>query len=90
MCILTVDMVQDICHNLSLGLVTKVKASKGEDQEGRLGVTFHVPENARKCEGMNLHTPKWALTLEVGVSLESRIFREQRITQMYHIKLQVK
>jgi hypothetical protein len=28
-------------------------------QEGSLGVTSHVPESAKKCEGMNSHTPKW-------------------------------
>jgi hypothetical protein len=34
-------------------------------QEGSLGVTFHALENARKCEGMNPHTPKGASTLGV-------------------------
>jgi len=35
------------------------------------------PENEGKCEGMNLHTPKGASTLGVGVLMDSRIFREQ-------------
>jgi hypothetical protein len=30
-----------------------------------------------KCERMNLHTPKWAPTLGVGVSMDSWIFRKQ-------------
>ncbi len=38
--------------------MTKVKACKGAGQEGSLGVTFHTPESAKECEGMNLHTPK--------------------------------
>jgi hypothetical protein len=43
-------------------------------------VTFHALGNARECEGMNLHTPKWAPTLGhlgVGVSMDSIIFRGQ-------------
>jgi hypothetical protein len=44
--------------NLSLGLATKAKACEGADQEGALGVTFHVLESAKECEEMNLHTPK--------------------------------
>jgi hypothetical protein len=30
-----------------------------------------------KCEGMNLHTPKGASTLGIGVPVDSRMFREQ-------------
>jgi len=47
-----------ICRNPNLGLVTKAKAYEGVGQEGSLGVTFHAPNSARECEGMNLHTPK--------------------------------
>jgi hypothetical protein len=78
MCILTLDMVQDIYHNLSLGPVTKIMACKGEGQEGRLGVTSHVLESARECEGMNLHTlpsefPFWKLESRwTPESLESK------------------
>jgi len=46
------------CHNPSLGLVTKARACKAAGQEGIPRVTFHVPGNAKECEGMNLHTPK--------------------------------
>jgi hypothetical protein len=44
--------------NPSLGFATKVRAYKVAGQEGSSGVTFHVLENAKECEGMNLHTPK--------------------------------
>jgi hypothetical protein len=30
-----------------------------------------------RCEGMNLHTPKGASTLGIGVPVDSQIFREQ-------------
>jgi len=30
----------------------------------------------RKCEGMNLHTPKGTSTLRVRISVDSRMFRE--------------
>jgi hypothetical protein len=68
---------QNKCHNLSLVLTTKAKACKGEGQEGSSRVTSHVPKSARECEGMNLHTPKGAPTLGVGVSMESRIFKKR-------------
>jgi hypothetical protein len=50
--------VYECCHNPSLGLTTKAKACKGAGQEGSSGITSHVLENAKECEGMNLHTPK--------------------------------
>jgi hypothetical protein len=62
-----------MCHNPSLGLVTKVKACKGASQEGSLRVTSHAPRNAKEREGMNPHT----LTLGVGVLVDSQIFKEQ-------------
>ncbi len=65
------------CRNPSLGLATKARAYEGTSQEGSPGVTFHAPESARECEGMNLHTPKWAPTLRIGVPVDSQIFIEQ-------------
>jgi hypothetical protein len=65
------------CHNPNFGLATKVRACKSARQEGSLRVTFHVPGSAKKCEGMNPHTPKGTSTLGVGVPAESRMFREQ-------------
>jgi hypothetical protein len=64
------------CRNLSLGLVIKARAYKGTGQEWSLGVTFHAPESVGECEGMNLHTSKWAFTLGVGVPMDSQIFRK--------------
>jgi hypothetical protein len=46
-------------------------------QEGSPRVTFHALKNVGKCEGMNLHTPKGASTLGVGVPVDSRIFKER-------------
>jgi len=34
------------------------------------------PKSERKYEGMNLHIPKGASTLGVGVPVDSRMFRE--------------
>jgi len=60
-----------MCHNLSHGLAMKAKACKGASQKGSHGITSHAPGRVGKCEGMNLHTPKWAPTLGVGVSMDS-------------------
>jgi hypothetical protein len=65
-----------ICHNLSLGLATKARVCKGVGQEGSSGVTSHAPDNVGECGGMNPHIPKWAPILEVGVSMDPRIFKE--------------
>ncbi len=43
--------------------MTKARACKVAGQKGSPRVTFHAPESARKCEGINLHIPKGALTL---------------------------
>jgi hypothetical protein len=64
------------CCNPSLGLSTKARACKGVGQEGSPGVTSHVPKSVGECEGMNLHTPKWAPILGVGVLMDSWIFKE--------------
>jgi hypothetical protein len=57
--------------------MTKAKACEGMGQEGSLGVTIHALRSARKCEGMNLHIPKWTPILGVGVMMDSQIFKEQ-------------
>jgi len=64
------------CHNLSLGLATKARANKVVGQEGNPGVMPHALGNARECEGIDLHTPKGTLTLGVGVSVDSQMFKE--------------
>ncbi len=58
------------CCNLRLGLVTKDRACKVASQERK-------PGSERKCEGMNLHAPKGASTLGVGVPIDFQMFREQ-------------
>jgi hypothetical protein len=64
-------------RNLSLGFTIKARACKGAGQEGSPKVTFHATGSARECEGMNLHPPKWVLTLGVGVPMDSQIFKER-------------
>jgi hypothetical protein len=49
---------QSTCRNLSLRLITKVRAYKGASQERSLGATFHAFESVGECEKMNLHTLK--------------------------------
>jgi len=70
-----VTIINGQCRNLNLGLVTKARACKGASQECSSGVTFHDGKSARKCEGMNPHTPKWAPNLGVGVLMDSQIFK---------------
>jgi hypothetical protein len=60
------------CPNPNLGLMTKARACEGAGQEWTPGVTFHAPRNVGECEGMNLHTPKWAPTLGVGLPMDSQ------------------
>jgi hypothetical protein len=35
-----------------------------------------IPGNVRECEGMNLRTPKWTLTLGYGVLMDFWIFKK--------------
>jgi hypothetical protein len=72
----TLDIIVGYCHDPNLGLVTKARACKGAHQEGSPRITFHAPKSVGECEGMNLHIPKWAFTLGVGVPMDSWIFRE--------------
>ncbi len=65
------------CCNLNIGLTTKTRACKSAGQERSLGVTFHAPGDAKKCEQMNPHTPKGTPTLGVGVLVDFQIFIEQ-------------
>ncbi len=58
-----------VCCNPNLGLTIKARACKDIGQEGSLGVW----ESVR----MDIHTPKGAPILGVGVSVDSRIFKEQ-------------
>jgi hypothetical protein len=65
------------CRNLSLGFMTKAWVCKGVGQERSLGVTSHAPKSVREHEGMNIHTPKWAPILRIGVLMGSQIFKER-------------
>ncbi len=68
---LILRVIVGLCHNLSLGLMTKVRAYKGAGQEWSPGVTFHVIGSVGECEGMNPYTPKWTPTLGIGVLMDS-------------------
>ncbi len=61
---------------LALGSRPRQNIAKGASQEWTLGITFHIQESVEECERMNLHTPKWAHTLGVGVLMDSWIFIE--------------
>ncbi len=65
--------MQVIYHNTSLGLVIKARACKDAGQEWSLRITFHALGNVRECEGINLHTPKWAPTLRIRVPMDSKM-----------------
>jgi len=53
------------CRNPSLGLMTKARGLQGCGPRGSLGVTPHVLESVRRCEGVNPHTPKATPTWEM-------------------------
>jgi len=40
-------------------------------------MTSHTPGSVRKCEGVNVHTPKATPTLGDGVPMDFQNFREQ-------------
>jgi len=64
------------CRNFSLELVTKARGYKVASQKGSLKVMSHALGSARKCEGIDPHTPKAIPTLGVGVSVDSQMFKE--------------
>jgi hypothetical protein len=70
------SQIGNLCRNPSLGLVTKARAYKVAGQEGSPRIMMHAPENARECEGIDLHTPKGTPkgtpTLGVGVRWTSK------------------
>jgi hypothetical protein len=55
------------CCNPNLGFTTKARVCKVMGQEGSPGVTSPAPGSAKKCEKLNLHTPKWTPILRIGV-----------------------
>ncbi len=48
----------EACRNPNLGLATKARGCKVAGQEGSSGVMAHALGSARKCEGIDPHTPK--------------------------------
>ncbi len=62
----------ELYHNPSFGLVTKVKGLQGCRPGGSPRVTSYTPGSVGKCEGVNPHTPKATPTLGDGVPVESR------------------
>jgi hypothetical protein len=65
------------CCNPNLGLVIKAKACKVASQKWSPGIKIHAPINVGQCEGMNLHTPKWAPTLGIGIPMDFQFFKEK-------------
>jgi len=63
-------MIKVFCRNPSLGLATKAKGLQGYGPRGSPGVTSHTLESVKKCEGVNLHTPKAIPTLGDGVPVD--------------------
>jgi hypothetical protein len=64
------------CHDPSLGFMTKTRGMERCGLKVQLGSHIHTLGSAGKCEGMNPCIPKWAPILEVGVLMDSQIFRE--------------
>ncbi len=65
-----------MCRNPSLRLMTRAMFAKVQAKRGSPRITFHALRSVGECEGMNPHTPKWALTLGVGVPVDFRIFKK--------------
>ncbi len=68
-----------LCHDPSLGLVTKAKAWKkvcGESATKKSHSHSRECENVRDYEGMNPHNLTRIIILGVGVLIKSQIFRE--------------
>jgi len=57
--------------------VTKAKGFKVAGQNGSPGVMPHALGSARKCEGINPHTPKGIRTLGVQIPMDSRMFKKR-------------
>jgi hypothetical protein len=72
-----VFVVRPYVATLALGSWPRQRLARVRAKRVYPRVTSHAPKNVGKCEGMNLHTPKWAPTLGVGVPMDSQIFREQ-------------
>jgi hypothetical protein len=66
------------CRNPSFGFATKAKRLQGCGPRESPGITSHTPGSVRKCEGVNLHTPKATPTLGDGtLKISENNFRDQ-------------
>jgi len=65
---------QDVCCNPSFGLVTKAKGLQGCGPRENPGITSHTPRSVKKCERVNLHTPKAIPILGDGVLRQKDIW----------------
>jgi hypothetical protein len=59
------------CHDPSLGFATKARGMERCGPKVQLESHIHALGSAGECEGMNPHAPKWAVTLGIGVSIDS-------------------
>jgi hypothetical protein len=72
-CVINMDVVA----TLALGSWPRQGAYEGANQKWSPKVKFYVTRSVKECEEMNLHTPKWALILGVGVPMDPQNFKEQ-------------
>jgi hypothetical protein len=59
---------------MTLALGLQPRQMHGKVRVG--SVTWESYLRSQKCEGMNPHIPKWTFILEVGIHVESQIFKE--------------
>jgi phage-related protein len=71
------QFLKTIVATLALGSWPRWRLAKVQAKNEAWELHFMLPGSARECEGMNPHIPKWAPTLGVGVSMDSRIFRRR-------------
>jgi hypothetical protein len=55
--LLSSEFIYIVCHNLSLGLMTKARGCEGAGQDWSLGITFHVLRNVGELR-------EWTPTLQ--------------------------
>ncbi len=64
-------LLDTYCRNPNLGLTTKARGCEVVGQEGSSVIMSHVLGSARKCEGIDPHTPKGIPTLGIGIPVDS-------------------
>ncbi len=66
-----------MCHNPSLGLVTKARGYKVEGKEGDSGIKSHVPGSEKNVKEWILTLPSELPCWELKSQMDSQIFRVQ-------------